>query len=382
MKIKIKKNILEKNIQILSKAIVQHPALYCLSGIMIEAKESFIELISSNGNFSIKIIIEINDDVQILEPGKILVNGYLIRNIIKKQEKDVEIYDENNLIYFKSEKSEVKINSLNIDDYPKISFDNIGTGIKFNLNDFQKAIKNISFAAAENDKRIILNGVNLKTIGNKLFFSATNSYRFAIDSIPIESEKEINLTIFSKDIKEFLPTQISNNNIEIKVDESKINFINSNVNIQSKVIDAEYPDLFKLIPSEYESVLKIDPKILIDMIEKITVIHTSYAPIKMSIINNLLTLETKKEEIGNSKTETIDFNFSGEDLEITFDSNFMKDALKSFEDNEVNINFNGKLKPIVFKRRIKRRFSSFNLTSQSFLNNYKLFIFNKINILK
>jgi DNA polymerase-3 subunit beta len=346
MRIEIQKNKLDKHIGIVSKAIIQHPALYSLSGIYLEATESYLELIASNGNFSIKERIDLDSDIRIVEPGKILINGYLMKNIVKKQKGKIEIYVQDNFVVFESDEIKTNINSLNIEEYPKISFINTGSKIVFNKEDFKRALKNVVFAASENDKRIILNGVNLKTVGGKLYFSATNSYRFAIDSIPVEKEKDIDITIFSKNIKEFLPTEITNNSIEITVEDRKINFLNNETIIQSKLIDGDYPNLLNLVPSTYESTLKINSTDLINLIEKITVIHNSFAPIKLRIENNEMTLETRKEEIGNAKVKTTNFSYDGENFEITFDSNFMKEALKTFNSKEVDVNFSGKTSPI------------------------------------
>ncbi|MCK5806804.1 MAG: DNA polymerase III subunit beta, partial [Mycoplasmataceae bacterium] len=84
MKITINKSKFEKHLENISKAVQSSSTLPALKGILMVASESNVILTASTGNLSIKEVIEKDGSVNVIEPGSILIEGALFKNIIKK----------------------------------------------------------------------------------------------------------------------------------------------------------------------------------------------------------------------------------------------------------------------------------------------------------
>ncbi len=354
MHLKIKKKLLEKSLNKISKALAGNPTLMSLKGIKTIVTKDIITFITSDGLLSIKETIKVNEEIKVLTPGEILIPGKTFIEIIKKQSDELEIQVINNVMKITSKNYSININLIEVESYPNIDFDIIGEELIIDANKFREAIKGISFAAAENDKRIILNGINLIAKNNKLRISATDSFRLATTKIDIPSNNDFNITIMAKNLKDFVPTSI-NGEVKIKVDENKINLKHESRLIQSRLIDGIYPELSRLIPKEYNYNLKIDTKVLNDLIDKAIVIYSGdIKTVKLTIKNNELFIESKSEEVGNTKISTKEFNWSNnKEFEIAFDSRFMKDALRQFS-GEVNIRFISEFKPFIITSNSKQ----------------------------
>lgn len=365
MKLKLNKKIFINHLEKISKAIITVSPLPSLQGILITATESNIELITSDGNLSIREIIENNENTNVIEPGKILIPGRLFKEVISKQGENIEINTTDTDILINSDGSKTHINLLNINDYPIINFEGFGKEIIINSDNFKKLIKNISYAAADNDKRIILNGVNIKGNNGELITTATNSFRLAQEKININSNIDFDITVISKNLKDFLPNDIKGE-IKIIIEDSKIISQSENTTISSKLIDGVYPEVDKLIPVTFNKILKINKKTLENAIEKTIVIsNDSKKVIKLTIENNLLKLESRKSEIGDTEVKIENINYEGEKLEIAFNSQFLKDALSKIEGN-ISLMFNGQQKPFVIKSELQPNFIQLILPHRSF----------------
>ncbi|WKX02483.1 DNA polymerase III subunit beta [Candidatus Mycoplasma mahonii] len=348
MKIKINKKTLLNTLETCAKALNPHSALTSLQGIMIVVLENQIIFTTSNSNLSIKEIIEKNDGLEIIEPGKALIPGKLFIDIIKKQDEEITIFKEKESVIIESLDSKVHINLLDVNEYPIISFDNYGEEFIINAEELKKIISEVAFAASDGDKRIILNGVNLSLQNKILTIGATNSFRLACKEIEVESNIEFNISILSKNLRHFIPTNVKND-IKLWVTDAKIVTQFKNTTIVSKLIDGIYPEIKRLIPNNFETEVIVNTKILSNLLDKAMVMTSeSNVVVKLTIDEDVLALESKRDQIGDLFAKTNSFSKTGAKIEIAFNGQFLKEAISRFS-GEVKIGFNGPQKPFIIK---------------------------------
>lgn len=366
MKIIINKKTLEKHLENISRALNSTNPFPALTGILITANELDIHMIVSNGNLSIREQIIFTPETKVTDAGKILVPGKLFKEIIKKQGDIVEIIANDKNVKIVSKGFETTINLLNADEYPTISFESFGKDLIIDSEKLVKIIKNVSFAAADNDKRIILNGVNLFAEDGILTAIATNSFRLAQEKIEISSDVSFNITILSKNLRDFFP-QNAKGELKLKVDDNKIITIYETSTVVSKLIDGVYPDVSKLIPNQNEITLETNVKDLQDLIDKATVISEEATKIiKLTIYDDELSLESRRSEIGNTLIKTKNFTASTKEFSIIFNAIFLKDAISRFTDKIV-IGFNGEFKAfIIYKDENNKNLIQLILPHRSF----------------
>ena len=112
--------ILNKALQALQKPLASKQVIPILTGIYIKTLENSIELQSADLDFSVKITIP----AQIQTPGKIVVSGRYLTDVLKRTPSDeIEIFKNNqdNLIYLQTLSSEYNLLSMPVEDYPQLS---------------------------------------------------------------------------------------------------------------------------------------------------------------------------------------------------------------------------------------------------------------------
>ena len=345
MKIEIKKKGFEIAIGNVSKALNANSPLHSLQGVYLKVTGNSLILIASNGNLSIKEEVSEVSWLNIIQPGEVLLPGKLFTEVIKKHSDEITISETKDFVEVTSNDMSTKINILNPTDYPTISFEATGKDVIIDSSKLRSIIKNVSFAASDQDKRIILNGVNLSAKGGKLTAAATNSYRLAREESEINNEAEFEVTILSKNLRDFIPAS-AKGEIKISVNDSKIITKYETTTVVSNLIDGVYPQIERLIPTEAKATLKIDAKEIAKLIDKATVVsNEANKVVKMTIDTNLI-VESKRDEVGNTKVESHNFKWEGGQFSIAFNAQFFKEAVSKFS-GEIEIKFLGPLKPFV-----------------------------------
>ncbi len=349
MKLKINKRKFDKELDILFRALDKNSPLIQLRAFLIEVNQKNIFITSSNGNLSIKHKIEDENIVKILKPGKVLVNGQMLRNVIKKQPNEISIEVEEKTLKIYSKETNANIQLLNVDDYPVINFEAEGNDVEIEGKILSDIIKNVSFAAAERENRIILNGVNLKSKNGKMIATATDSFRIAIQKMEIDSKNEFEVTILSKNFKDFIPKNVRGI-LKININDSKMITKYKNTIKLSKLIDGVYPDIEPLIPNSFKYLLSINSDELQNLIDRVTVLSEEInKPIKIFINKNQIILKSERKEMGNIEVQSHNHKWDWEeDFSIVVGSRFLKEAISKFE-GKIALAFNGPFEPFLIK---------------------------------
>ena len=348
MKIIINKSKFEKHLENISKGIQSSSTLPALKGILIVASESNVTLTASTGNLSIREIIEKDGSVNVVEPGSILIEGVLFKNIIKKLSGEITLTTNKGTAKIESEGVIANIQLMDHKTYPRLSFEPGGKDLIIDSEALKGLINDVAFASADNDKRIILNGVNLKSHNGKIMATATNSFRLARKTVEIDSTSEFEVTIIKKNLKEFLPTKKSGV-ITINVGDSKIITRNESTTTESRLIDGIYPAVDGLIPHDFKNILSLEAKALSSLISKATLVaDDGNKVIRLTISSDELLIESKRSEVGTTAIRTSEHSYNGDPLTISVNSQFLKEAITRFS-GKIALAMNGSYDPIIIK---------------------------------
>lgn len=352
MKFKIAKKELLDALTLASRAISSTTPLPSLSGIKILCSNNSLTLISSDSNISIKTEIENNDSntLTIDSEGGIVIDAKYLVEIVRKIDSDFinfEIID-GLLVKIFGGSSEFKINGMNVNDYPEISFDiDVKKNFSFKTNILNSLIDQTSFACSDKETRPVLTGVNFKAEGNKLFVNATDSYRLASKTIDLDNNLQFNITVPAKYLNEVYHSIDNTEEVSINISNQKISFIFNNSIIQTRLLDDAFPDTSRLIPNSFTQKLLISSKVLINSLDRSSFIKSDGKNIvKLSISSKGIDLNSSNQ-MGSSFDQISVISYEGNPLEISCSGKYLIDAIRAIDCENVLIKFSGELKPII-----------------------------------
>lgn len=352
MLIKIKRTLLIEAIDNVSKAIKVDAPVPSLTGLVIEVKPDYLNVIGSNGQFTIKQTIKKEVNVlSINKIGTILFKKRYIYDLIKKLNDDIiqiEAHDET-MVKIYADNSEYELRPLKYSSYPNINFDIPEGLIEMSTNDLLEMLNFVKNAAGDKLKRIVLTGIHMVLNNNTLSSSATNSFRLAKYVSDTKTDGSFDIVVPAGVAKDVASLLTEDNKVKLAVANNRLVLLFDNIHLQANLIDGEFPDVNKLIPSEFDIEFKINRQKLINAIDRACVVSGSENKIvHIEITEKKLFIKNRTQDIG-AANEDVEINPIKEgSLKIGFNSAYVIDSLKCFNDEEVIVRINDAHKPVIF----------------------------------
>ncbi|MBG9981306.1 DNA polymerase III subunit beta [Facklamia lactis] len=370
MKFTINRTIFTQQINNVQRAIPSKTTINILYGIKLAVSEQGITLIGSDADISIESFIATSDDIaklNIEKTGEIVLPARLLSEIVKKLPTDeVEIdVDERFTATITSGNAEFQIIGINGNEYPRLPEIDIENQIVLPTLTFKKMINQTIFAASNQESRPVLTGIHLVLGENFLTAVATDSHRLSQRQIPLQLEKEQTcfeaITIPKKTMSELAKIVPDESELTMSVANQQIIFHFDQITIYSRLLEGNYPATDRLIPTTTETELVVNASDFLQAIDRASLLsHEGKNNIvHLEIDNNKVELSVKGNEIGNVAEEINYESADGEALKISFNPDYMKDALRSFGDILVKIQFNSPVRPMLLSS-LEKNESAYN----------------------
>lgn len=354
MKIRIKQKVLLEHLNYAIKGISSKNLIPILNCIKFELTEEGLYLLSTDNEIAIKTFISSDKIESIDEIGDLVISGKYIYEFVKKLNDEIITIEEviDSQVLITTRLSSIKLNCVSTNEFPNLELEYVNEPIILKQKVFKNAITQIIFATSTQESRPVLTGVNFKISNNLLECTATDSYRLAKRCINIDNNIQNNVDIIvpSKNLNEVIKMiDDDTKNIELHIFVNKIIFKFGSLIIMSRLINGTYPDTNKSIPNSFSLKVKanlydlynaIDRASLLTNEEEKNIINFSTKGEVAYITSNIPGTGDIKERINISKNNE-------EEITISFSSKYMMEAIKSFDCNDIEISFNGEIKPII-----------------------------------
>ena len=335
---------------------VRH-TLPILSNIILEAKDD--KLILSSTNLDIYCSDKIKAEV--LKSGEVSVSAVTFFEIIKRLPSGSEVLmimeEGENEIKLTCGRSKFNLSTLKTDDFPIISDSDLSTNFVLSADELIRIIDKTKFAVSNEETRYYLNGIFLhKAERNSIQFLravATDGHRLAQYDIPLPQGAEdiTGIIIPKKTIYELRKVlDDANGDVSVSLNENKIKFSFNDLKVVSKVIDGTFPDYTKVIPQKNDKNFKTNNSDLKNAIDRVSAVaaneESKSKAIKFCIENNSLSLSVESQSKG-SANEMIDVNYSGDKVDIGFNSKYIIDICNEVDGDEISISLSDSISPAI-----------------------------------
>ena len=351
MKIEIQKENILNLIKEINEIIISNNYIYSLRCILLEVTKNEIKIIGSSNNIFVFKNHIVNDEIKIIEEGKILIKSSLLFDIINKVENE-KIYiatSENNLLTIRDSKNNFEVATVDYNSFPNLKLDEEVNGefLKKGL-EFKKHLKTSLASLDEFSNNQIYKSINLSQKENNLLLTSTDSFRITRVNTNVKINGNINQLLSIKTVREILKIINDEEEVQVKISNKSMRIEMKNTIIQTKVINQLYHDISKIMEIENKYNLIIEKNELNKMINIVTTINKTLASsIELKISKNELILKSKEKELGKVEAKTNNIKFdSDETINIMLNSKYIYDILKVLESKNIIIRISDGTKPI------------------------------------
>lgn len=254
MKLSILKDNLETALSNFQTFLNKRDSSQITSHIFFETINNKLLLRATDFEISIQAQIE---TTKIEEEGKGTVNGEKILEIIKRlnNDKEIDFYTKDEMLYINQEKTEYKLSMFNPDEFPKFPSYNTNTKIQISSSQFIEAIKKINPAVGINNPKIELNGAYIDIKEYSINIVATDTRRLAITKYDSQSISTLSMIIPKKGLNEI--QKLCTNDIELFYNENQLIVQTKTYLFSTKLTNGKFPDYERIIPKSFNHTLEL-----------------------------------------------------------------------------------------------------------------------------
>ena len=219
-------------------------------------------------------------------------------------------------------------------------------------NILKNMIKGTSFAIAQDETRPILQGVLFEVKDKTLNLVALDGYRLAIRSEYLDSEIDIEKVIPGKTLNEVSKIlEDTNDIVEINFTNNHILFNLNKTRIISRLLEGKYVNYKSLLPQEHKLTVTVKKQDLQNGIERASLMAKdgNNNLIKLDIQDEAVII-TSNSQLGKVREEVL-INLQGDKIQIAFNSRYLIDVLKNFEEEEVILEMTSSVSPCIIKAK-------------------------------
>lgn len=334
MEFKVNSKILEKTLSKTIPAVPARTPMPILENFLFEINGGQLVIYATDLEISLKSSINVTAS----ENLSIVVPARLMYDIVRSMD-DVQInfsVDGNNKLKLTTENGVYNISFSPSDDFPESPSITKSKEIVINGNDLKKAIDQTAFAMSKEDMRPAMTGTLFEFTSEGLKFVTTDGHRLVrLIYKNVKSGSEEQYIIPERAIS-VLSKLLGETDVKIFLGKSHVSFIIGDVEFSSRLIAEKYPAYSSVIPLENENTLKVKRHDLISTIRRMMLFSSSNSKqVKFSISKNNMVVSAEDIDLGSNAVETITCEYSGEQMDIGFNTQYVNDILTHVNDDEV-----------------------------------------------
>lgn len=340
------------------RAISSKTTIPILTGLKMVVNEDNIVLTGSNSDITIESVINANDaenDLTIEATGAIVLPARFFSDIVKKlPDKKVTIEVTSGFqADITSGSAKFQINGQDAENFPHLPEIETNKSVTLPNDILKEVIRQTVIAVSKQESRPILAGVHMTLKDGVLTAVATDSHRLAQRKVVLENidnSIDFDVIIPGKSMEE-LSGMISDvhEDVQMQVTENQVLFIFGNTHFYSRLLEGNYPETSQLIPQTADTTVELEAGTFLSSIERASLLsHESRNDVvKLSLkpSESLVRISGDSPDIGTVEEKVVTSALDGNDLEISFNPNYMKDALRSFGQATIKISFTSPLRP-------------------------------------
>jgi DNA polymerase-3 subunit beta len=192
---------------------------------------------------------------------------------------------------------------------------------------------------AQQDVRYYLNGMLLESDGKSLRTVATDGHRLAFCESALDSQTSSSQQVIvpRKGVLELQRLLGNEGNVELAIGSNHIRAQIGDIRFTSKLIDGRFPEYGRVIPASPPKKIMADRDILRAALQRAAILsNEKYRGIRLAVKTGVLTLQSHNPEQEEAEEE-LEIAYSGEELEIGFNVNYLLDALAAIDVGQVEL---------------------------------------------
>jgi DNA polymerase-3 subunit beta len=345
MKLSCLQENLNRGLSIVGRAVATRSTLPITQNILLSAEQSRLKLAATNLEMAITCWI----GAKVKQKGDITVPARLLSDFVNSLPNDlieINLPANGRILELKSGHFQAHINGIDAADFPPIPQINDGITTTIEAASLREGIAQVAFAAATEESRPVLTGINTEFDGEQLNLVAADGFRLAVHKTTLSSPVKEKTTVIIpartlSELNRLLGEQEEPVEITVNEKKSQVLFRLKDAEIISQLIQGSFPNYSQVIPQSYTTRAVVD----INEFLRVTKMSSIFARDASGIVRLVVTpgseltpgkvtVSAQAEEVGDNVGE-VDALTDGEEAKIAFNVKYLSDVLSVLSQAQV-----------------------------------------------
>ena len=359
MKVQVLQENLQRGLGIVGRAVATRSTLPITANVLLQTDNGRLKLAATDLDIAISAWVgaKIDDEGATTVPSRLITDFV---SSLPSATVNLEIPERGRTVRLECARNESSINAMDAEDFPRIQSIKDGIAVELDPKALRRAIDRVEFAAASDDSRPVLTGVQVKIEGTKLTLASADGFRLAVAEItlPVAPAEAIEVIIPARALRE-LGRLIAdaNEQVEMRINQQRtqVQFALTDLELVAQLIQGTFPNYSQLIPQDCTTKCTVN----VEEFKREVRIAAIFARdgsgiIKLQIqagTNGLpgkITVSARADEVGNNEGE-LDAEIEGETSKIAFNSRYLAEVLSALSVDKVRLEMTSPSSQGVFK---------------------------------
>ncbi len=356
MRLSIDKEQFLKGLAVASKAIAGKSPDPLLSNLKLDLNDKGLEITGTNKEITIKALVPYRvGDKEIIRAygmGSTLINAKLLTEEVRLMEGNeisLEVIDEA-IAKIDDGRSSIRLNCIKAREYTDIDLEPTGVILTLPTADLSQLIEQTAYATSNKDQRPLLTAVNLEAANGVLTGLATDSSRLSKKTIAIDSDARFVCNVPAKTLVDVSRLFEGVERVTLAVSDSSILFLFENTVVCSRLLSGVFPVSRTVVPQTFNYTLEVNAQELLSAMSRASLLSAEHdSVVKLSMSEEEVIVSARSEQTGSALESIRTFQFTGEHLDVFFNSLYVIDAIKVLKCEDVRLRFQAEMRPFVIQ---------------------------------
>jgi DNA polymerase-3 subunit beta len=290
-------------------------------------------------------------DAELQRPGEVVLPARLLLDVVRSLPADrltLELRTAEQDVELISGAATFHLRTLRAEDFPRLPEPEPGTRVELPADAFVHTVSRVARSASRDETRPVLTGILISAADQELRMVATDSYRLSVKVTALEQalQGSLEANVPARALQELarIAGQAPADVLAVSVGHNQVVFELGDVLLSSRLIDGQFPNYRQLLPDSVEHEMRLASPELTDVVRRISLLAQKNAPLRLAFEEGQLTVSAQTPDVGEA-SEALPVPFHGENFEIGFNPDFLRDGLESVESDELVLKLISALRP-------------------------------------
>ncbi|MBT8084584.1 MAG: DNA polymerase III subunit beta [Woeseia sp.] len=337
MKLSAARETLLKPLQAVIGVVERRQTMPILANVLLVAKNGQLAITATD----LEVELVATADVDIDNGGEVTVPGRKLLDICRAlpEGAKIAIGQSGEKLAVRSGRSKFSLTTLPAAEFPTVENIDATQSIDVPQSTLIRLLDKTHFSMAQQDVRYYLNGLLLETGDKYLRAVATDGHRLALCQQALDGPKlkQQQVIVPRKGVLELQRLLNGEGAVTLQLGSNHVRIQLEGIRFTSKLIDGRFPEYERVIPQDTSNKLSADRSSLKGALQRTAILsNEKYRGIRLLIRDSGVTIQAHNPEQEEAEEE-LEVEYSGEDIEIGFNVNYLLDALNAIEADSVSL---------------------------------------------